>query len=353
MDGDLFRLLDVNVNRAREALRVVEDYARFVLDDSEAAAAVKRCRHDLRQIVGMLDGAALLAARDIEGDVDRALKTPGELTRTTLSEVVGAAFGRLSEAARGLGEYGKLVSGPAAAAAETLRYAVYELEQRIMLRGGLRARFRAVRLYVLLTEQLCRRPWLSTAEAVLRGGATCVQLREKDLADAELLHRARQLRELTRTHQALLAVNDRPDIARLAGADIVHVGQDDLGVADVRRTTGTERLVGKSTHTPAQVAAAVQEQPDYLAVGPMFPSGTKPQAHIAGPQTLAAARGMTGLPLVAIGGVTAQNAPQLAAAGADCVCVCAAVIQAEDPEAAACAIVDAFTTVDAGPRPVY
>ena len=338
MNAEILRIVDVNINRAREALRVIEDYARFVLDDADAAGAVKRCRHDLRRIIAALGADALLEARDIVGDVGRDVKTAGELQRDDPESVVRAAFGRLSEAARGLGEYGKLISPAATTTAESLRYAAYELEQRIALRGTRRARFRDVRLYVLITEQFCRRNWLETAEAALRGGAGCLQLREKSLSDAELLRRARRLRDMTARHGALLAVNDRPDIARLAAADIVHVGQDDLCVREIRRIAGTAVLVGKSTHTLEQFETALAEEPDYLAVGPMFPSPTKPQDHIAGPQTLAEAAKRTQLPLAAIGGITAENAASIVQAGASCVCVCGAVIAAEDPEAAARAI---------------
>lgn len=338
MDNEVLRILDVNVNRTREALRVVEDYARFVLDDADAAATVKHCRHQLADLVVAVGASELLAARDIVNDVGRDLKTPTELRRASIEDVVRAAFARLTESTRVLGEYAKIVSQPAASAAEHLRYRIYEFEQRVVLRGQLRRRFRAVRLYVLLTAQLCRRPWLEAAEAAIVGGAGCLQLREKGLPDAELLARARQLRELTRRHGVLLAVNDRPDIARLAGADIVHVGQDDLSVRDARRIAGPAILVGKSTHTVAQFQAALAEEPDYLAIGPMFPSVTKPQQHIAGPQTLASVRPQTDLPLVAIGGISAENIDKVIAAGADCVAICAGVIGAPDVTAAARAL---------------
>ncbi len=341
MDPAVLRILDVNVNRSREALRVIEDYARFALDDLDAAAAAKRCRHMLGEFVRAVGRDELLGARDITGDVGREVKTAGELRRDTVDAVVRAAFGRLSESARGLGEYGKLLSGSAAARAEELRYAGYELEQRIVLRGGLRARLRAVRLYVLVTAALCRRDWLETAAAAMRGGAGCVQLREKGLGDAELLERARRLRALTREHNALLAVNDRPDIARLAAADIVHVGQDDLAVGEVRRIAGTGILVGKSTHTVAQLEAALAEEPDYVAVGPMYQSATKPQGHVVGPELLAAAVQRTSLPVVVIGGIGAENAGALVAAGARCLCVCGGVIGQDDPEGAARAMIAA------------
>ncbi len=338
MDTEVLRIIDVNVNRTREALRVIEDYARFVLDDADAAGAVKHCRHELRGIIDAVGPERLLAARDIVSDVGRDVKTPAELERSAIEDVVRAAFARLSEATRAISEYGKVVSAAAATAAETLRYRAYELDQRIILRGTLRRRFRAVRLYVLITEALCRRPGLETAEAAIRGGAGCLQLREKGLPDGELLRRARQLRDLTAQHGVLLAINDRPDLAKLAHADIVHVGQEDLSVKDVRRIAGAAILVGKSTHTLAQFEVGLAEEPDYLAVGPMFPSGTKPQEHIAGPQLLAAARARTELPLVAIGGITPEGAAGIRAAGANCIAACAAVISADDVEAAARAL---------------
>jgi thiamine-phosphate diphosphorylase len=295
----VLRILDVNLNRAREALRVIEDHARFVRDDAAAATAAKDCRHALRVIVAAAGPEALLAARDILADVGRDTKHAAELQRGDVDDVVRAAFGRLTEAARSLGEYAKVLSPEAAAAAERLRYDAYALEQRIVLRSRLVERLRQRPLYILLTEALCAGDWLATAEAALRGGAGCLQLREKGLEGGELLRRAGRLRVLTREHDALLAINDRPDVARLVGADIVHVGQDDLSVADARRIAGGGILVGKSTHTEAQFQAALAAAPDYLAVGPMFASPTKPQNHIAGPETLRAVRPLTELPLVA------------------------------------------------------
>lgn len=337
-DADVLRILDVNLNRAREALRVVEDYARFALDDADAAAAAKQSRHDLRQIVEQIGAENLSAARDILSDAGRDSKTPSELARAGPEDVVRAAFARLSESARCLGEFAKIDHPAAAARAERLRYQGYELEQRTLLRGPLRARFRAVRLYVIITESLCRGDWRGVAEAALRGGASCIQLREKNLSDAELLRRARALCQTAHLHDALFIMNDRPDIARLANADGVHVGQDDLGVREARRIAGGRMLVGKSTHTIEQSHAALDEQPDYLAVGPMFPSPTKPRDPLAGPQLLTAAAGSTDLPIVAIGGVTADNARGLYAAGASTVCACSHVIASADPKATAAAL---------------
>lgn len=353
------RLLDANLNRAREALRVCEDYARFLLDDAAAAAELKALRHALTAVRASLDvntsrpaaaglhlpgeaglddsgaGGSLLAARDVGGDVGREIKTESELRRADARQVVAAAFARFGEAARSLGEYGKLVDAQAAAECERLRYLAYELEQVLLARGDLRQQMRAVRLYVIITGQAASGDWLAAAEAALRGGARCLQLREKTLSDGELLRRAARLRELTRRHGALLIINDRPDIALLAHADGVHVGQEDLPVAAVRRVVGADRLVGKSTHTAAQLEAALAERPDYVAVGPMFASMTKPGVVIAGPGLAEVAVRRTELPVVAIGGITAENVGQVRAAGVKCVCACAGVVGTQDVEQAA------------------
>lgn len=342
MDPAVDRLLDANLNRAREALRVIEDYLRFACDDAEAAARTKWLRHQVAALRTELGGDRLLAARDVVGDVGREQKTSAELARLSPEAVVAAEFGRLVEALRALGEFGKLGYAPAAAAAERLRYAVYDLEPCVLLRARRRQRFRSLGLYVILTEALCRRGWLETAEAAIRGGAGCIQLREKSMSDAELLRRARRLRELTTAHSALLIVNDRADIARLSGADGVHLGQEDLPVPEARRVAGGRLLVGLSTHTSGQLEAAIAQEPDYIAVGPMFPSATKPQPQVAGAGLLADAVRRTSIPIVAIGGITAERARELVVAGARCLCVCSAVISADNPEAVAREILGAF-----------
>jgi thiamine-phosphate pyrophosphorylase len=198
-----------------------------------------------------------------------------------------------------------------------------------------------VQLYVLITRTCCSRDWFETAEAAITGGADCLQLREKDLDGGELLSRARRLNELCRKHGALFIVNDRPDIAVLADADGVHVGQTDMPVVEARRILGPQRLIGISTHNEQQFRAALAGGADYIAVGPMFPSPTKPQDHVPGPDLLALAGRLTDIPIVPIGGITPENAGILRLTGARRVCVCSAVTLAADVTAAARALLPA------------
>ncbi len=323
---EALRILDANYNRAREALRVMEDHARFVIDDASLSGAIKAARHDLRTCLPDAMPALLVRSRDIVFDVGREVSTEAEQARETSHDVVIAACKRLSEALRTMEEYGKTLDTTWASALERLRYRGYELERRLCVTISARDRLANVQLYVLITEALCRRDWVATSEAALRGGANCLQLREKHLPDAELVERATRLSSLCHDHGALCIVNDRADIAAISGADGVHLGQDDVSIAQARRLLPAGAVVGQSTHTKAQIDAAIESAPDYIAVGPMFPSHTKPQAHTAGVETLAYARARTALPLVAIGGITVSNTGDVLSAANCCICVCSAVI---------------------------
>jgi thiamine-phosphate pyrophosphorylase len=354
----------------------MEEYARLGLDDAGLTAAIKQARHALAGAVldlegmcvldeeddsaretpptrgGATWGGSLIAHRDIVGDVGCEVSTPSEYERSGECDVAVAAGKRLSEALRVVEEYGKTIDRDFAAAIERLRYRGYELQRRLELTAASHGRFGNVRLYVLVTESLCSGDWFATAEAALAGGAHCLQLREKELPDRELLDRAKRLVTLCRQRNALLIVNDRPDIAVLSNAHGLHLGQTDVTVADARRILPSTMIVGVSTHTPEQLTAAAEVVPDYIAVGPIFPTATKPQDYIAGPQALAAARRSTSLPLVAVGGIDAENAREVLSAGHCCLCVCRSVISQPDVANAAArlrAVIDQTgTAADAG-----
>lgn len=334
----IYRILDANFNRAREALRVIEDFARFALDDAGISSAAKELRSRLQGCYGRFPAEALLASRDTPGDVGTQISSPTEMQRGDAGAVVAAACKRLSEALRTLEEYAKTVQPDAAGELQSMRYAAYTLEQRLARRTAGPRWFEGVRLYVLLTSRLCRGDPLAVAQAAIDGGADCIQLREKELPDRELLDLARRLRELT-SHAGLpLIVNDRPDIAAIVSAEGVHLGQDDLPPTEARKLLSPGAVVGVSTHNITQARAAQAEGADYISVGPMFPTDTKDAGPVAGAGFLSQALAEISLPHVAIGGISAENVGKLAAAGAQRVAVCSAVIAAEDPAAAAARI---------------
>jgi thiamine-phosphate pyrophosphorylase len=336
-DGRVLRLLDANANRAREALRVVEDYARFVLDDGGLSEELKTLRHDLAAATRSFAGEAILH-RDTPNDVGTGIKTESERTRANVSEVVVAAGKRLGEALRAIEEFLKTTCPTDAAKVEQVRYRFYDAEHRIALtlRPAARGLASSWRLYVLVTESLCTIPWLDAAEQAIEGGADCLQLREKDLEAGELLTRARQLVSLCRRHGIPCIINDRPDVAILAGADGVHVGQGDLPAREARKLLGPNRIVGVSTHNLEQARQAVADGADYIGVGPVFRSATKPRDFLPGLDLARdVARTLPQIPAVAIAGIHAGNVDEVVATGIRAVAVTSAVLCAPDVRAAA------------------
>jgi thiamine-phosphate pyrophosphorylase len=281
---------------------------------------------------------ALVSARDIQHDVGTRVTAPSEQNRGSTAQVATAAAKRAAESMRCIEEYGKIIDATAAARVEQLRYELYAIEQDILIGGPRRAGLRAARLHVLVTESACNGPWLTVCQQAIDGGADILQLREKSLCDRELLVRANRLRELTRDRGVLLIINDRPDIARLAGADGVHVGQCDLPVAQARRIVGPNALIGTSTHSLDEARRASEQGPDYIAAGPMFASPTKPDVPVQGRRLLVEVAAISAVPVVAVGGITPQNVSALCLAGLGGVAVCQSVVGAEDPGAAARAL---------------
>jgi thiamine-phosphate pyrophosphorylase len=326
------RVLDASANRAREAVRVLEDYCRFVLDDAFLSRQLKQLRHDLTAALAGLPPGLLLDARDTAHDVGTAIDTAQEWQRGSVGAVVAANAKRLQEALRSLEEFGKIFSADVARAVEQVRYATYTIERALVLAQPGRDRLADARLYVLVTESLCRTSLVGTVREACLGGAQVIQLREKQLDDRRLLDLAREVRAITRAHGVLFIVNDRPDIALLAEADGVHLGQDDLPVRAARRILGPDALVGVSTHTVEQVRAAVLEGASYLGVGPTFASKTKGFDALAGLEFVRRAAAETSLPAFVLGGVNLGNVGQVLAAGGRRVAVSHAACAAEDPK---------------------
>jgi thiamine-phosphate pyrophosphorylase len=201
---------------------------------------------------------------------------------------------------------------------------------------------RALRLYLVTDGALCRgRSLLDVVAAAVRGGAGCVQLREKTLETREFVARAMALKALLAPLSVPLVVNDRIDVALACGADGVHLGQHDMPVEIARRLLPDRVFIGWSVETPQDVARSAALPVDYLGVSPVFATPTKTDTAPAwGLDGLRRVRGMTRLPLVAIGGMTAANARAALDAGADGVAVVSALCAAEDPQAAAAAFLE-------------
>jgi thiamine-phosphate pyrophosphorylase len=198
-----------------------------------------------------------------------------------------------------------------------------------------RDRLAAARLYLVCGDQPDE-----FLHAALGGGVEIVQLRCKDADDADVLAAAARFADVCAEHGALLIVNDRPDLAAAAGADGVHLGQDDTPVARARETVGPEMLIGLSTHTPAQIDAAIGV--DYIGVGPVNETPTKPGRPAVGLELVRYAAAHARMPFFAIGGIEPANVAAVRAAGGQRIAVVRALVEADDPGAVARTLRDAI-----------
>ena len=201
---------------------------------------------------------------------------------------------------------------------------------------------KSLRLYAVTDRAWVGRQSLyEQVEAALRGGVTCVQLREKDLDAEAFLEEAKQIRALCHSYQVPFIINDNVDIALAVGADGVHVGQDDMSVADVRRRVGDAMMIGVSAHSVEEALRAQEGGADYLGVGAMFTTATKTNVSETSGETLREICQTVQIPVVAIGGISEQNMLQLAGLGMDGVALVSAIFAADDIEAA-CRRLDAL-----------
>ena len=342
----VLRILDANLDRAREGIRTIEEWCRFGLNDRDSTAQLKH----LRQVLASWHSSQIRASRDTPGDLGTALTHSREAVRTSLTALLQANFARVQEALRVLEEYGKLYNLEMSAACKQMRYQLYTLDSQILdpmvnsvnLESTPRqtaentAENKAQRWQQLARARtyLVTSPvpnFLEVVESALKGGIAIVQYREKAAADDERLAMAKQLRSLCHRYGALFIVNDRIDIAVAADADGVHLGQHDLPMEIARRLLGPDKIVGRSTTNPSELQRALAEKADYIGVGPVHETPTKPGKAAAGNEYVRYAAEHATMPWFTIGGLNADNLEPTLAAGATRIAVVRALMQADDP----------------------
>ncbi|MFM6108148.1 MAG: thiamine phosphate synthase [Sphaerospermopsis kisseleviana] len=319
----VYRILDANLDRAREGLRIIEEWCRFGLNDAQLAEG---CKH-LRQEVSKWHTAQIRAARDTPGDIGTDLTHPQEEQRSSITSLLQANFCRIQEALRVLEEYGKLHDAEMGKTFKQMRYQVYTLESTLMGYQRHQLLWRS-RLY-LVTSPVDN--LLETVEACLKGGLTLLQYREKSADDMIRLDRARKLRQLCHDYGALFIINDRIDLALAVDADGVHLGQQDIPIAVARQLLGPQRLIGRSTTNQKEMQGAIAEGADYIGVGPVYETPTKAGKAAAGLDYVRYAAKNCQIPWFAIGGIDASNINDVMDAGAQRVAVVRSLMQADQP----------------------
>lgn len=333
-------IIDANLDRAKEGLRVIEDIVRFVLEEKELMLALKEQRHACTKAMhnSGISFSQLFNARKKRKDVGQFSFTSGEKTRKSKEDILFANFFRIQESFRVLEELFKKTNPKTAFQFKQLRFRNYELQNEVMLLFEKRKKikeFEKITLYPVLTlEKESEKAYLTLAKELISAGITLLQLRPKKLSDKQFLSLAKKLRKLTAKSNTLLIIDNRPDIALLCNADGVHLGQNDLSVADCRSIIGFDKLIGKSTHSKKQLLLALKEKPDYVSVGSIFETKSVPYK-TAGLQMISLAKKYAvkeKIPFVAIGGINEKNILQVVKKGAKKVAVISALTKAENPE---------------------
>jgi thiamine-phosphate pyrophosphorylase len=332
-------MIDVNLNRSSEGLRVLEDVARFLLNDAELSQRLKSLRHDLGRETKSLS-VVLLSHRDSEHDVGHLYSKDKELTMKATSlrgllDLVTANAKRVEESLRVVEELAKLPEISAmlnSASFEQTRFALYTLERDLISRISRRDKIEKLPgLYVILDRQfLAGRDELDIAGQIIEGGARVIQLRDKQSKKGELLIVAQKLKELCSQAGVLFIINDYLDLAMAVDADGLHIGQEDLPLPVVRRELPIDKIVGRSVTTVSQATKAQNEGADYIAVGSIFPTATKKEATVVGVDMLKELKRIVSTPVVAIGGINQNNIGEVVAAGTDAVAVISAVLGEKD-----------------------
>lgn len=322
-EAAIYRILDANLDRAREGLRIIEEWCRFGLNNRTMAEECKQMRQELAS----WHTSELRAARNTPEDPGTELSHPQEEERATIEDLLQANLCRVQEALRVLEEYGKLYNPDMGMTMKHLRYQVYTLESNLLAQRRQQL-LQQAKLYLVSSPS---DNLFTVVEASLQAGLSIVQYRHKDADDMVKLAETYKLCQLCHAYGALFIVNDRIDLALAVNADGVHLGQQDLPVGLARQMLGSQKIVGKSTTNPQEMEKAIAENADYIGVGPVYETPTKPGKTASGLEYVRYAAANATIPWFAIGGIDTNNIVEVLKAGASRVAVVRAIMKAEQP----------------------
>ena len=333
----IFRVVDANLNRATEGLRVLEEMARMVLNNGALSLKIKNLRHSLA-VTAPSFNSELLGGRDAAGDVGANITVSGQGSNDFVGLII-ANSKRTREALRVLEELSKMSEVSSSLLTETFRdarFTLYDIEkklyaditriEKIKLLSGLYA--------VVDTGMLQAYDCNQLALLLIDGGVKVIQLRAKELTRKEVYPIACSLKELCREKEVLFIINDYLDVALAVGADGLHIGQADLPASEARRLLPLNSILGVSVRTTEEALAAEKDGADYLGCGAVFATTTKQDASVIGLEGISNIRAVTKLPLVAIGGINESNLTATMNAGADSVCIISAIVKDAAPKEA-------------------
>jgi thiamine-phosphate pyrophosphorylase len=326
----VYRILDANANRCAEGLRVVEEVARFGMNDEGLHQRMKEIRHLVRSGMEALTGGSF-HFRDSEGDVGRSLSTVSEQYRGSLESVARANFARAEEALRVIEEFGKLIDPQVSGNFKNLRFELYMLEKSFFEAEDHRVKLPpSPFLYAILDRTVVTKPNVATvSEDLVRGGADLIQYRAKGCSYDEMRSDLTVVLARAVKRSIPVIVNDDPELSAEVGAHGVHLGRDDPDPRDARAMLGEVGIIGITVHSLDELERSPLETVDYVAVGSIFSSSTKPEVKPMGLHAIEEVKKSVSVPVVAIGGIDLSNVDLVLDAGADGIALISALLRGD------------------------
>jgi len=326
-DFRLYQIIDANLDRAREGLRVLEDWARFGLGENDCVAKIK----NFRQILGKNHLEIYKKSRNYIEDQCKGLTHQEQIKRRNPEQIISSNAGRVQEALRVIEEFSRLHNYGLSKIASEIRYEIYNLEIELLSLNKLKKSENTLKendLYVI-TDQ--KENLLEIIEEILIAGVKIVQHRFKIGTDKDNLQEAIQIKNLCKRYNALFIINDRVDIALASDADGIHLGQDDFDLKVARKLLGHSKIIGVSANNKIDISNALKEGCDYIGIGPVFKTATKKNKEPLGIEKIKSLTKDLNIPWFAIGGIKTNNISYLKSNGVKKVALVSQLMNSEDP----------------------
>ena len=327
-DFHISQIIDANLDRAREGLRVLEDWARFGLGREDFVIKIK----NFRQILGKNHLEIYKISRNHIEDQCKGLSHVEQINRKTPSKIISSNSARVQEALRVIEEFSRGHNNKLSKIASEIRYEIYTLEIEL-LNFSTRKKAKLIisenKLYSITDP---RENLLEIIEKILLGGVKIIQHRFKGGSDMENLKEAIEIKSLCEKYNSLFIVNDRVDIALASDADGVHLGQDDLDIVTARKLLGSSKIIGITANNSTDINNALKDECDYIGVGPVFQSSTKKNKEPIGVEKIKSLTKDIKIPWFAIGGINKENISFLKINGINNVALVSGLLNSEDPK---------------------
>jgi len=327
-DLRIFQIIDANLDRAREGLRVLEDWARFGLGENDCVERIK----NFRQILGKNHLEVYKQSRNYIEDECKGLTHQEQNNRKTPEQIISSNAGRVQEALRVIEEFSRLQNHELSKIASEIRYEIYTLEIDLLSLSKFKKSENILKendLYVI-TDQ--KENLLQIIEKILIAGVKIIQHRFKTGTDKDNLQEAIYIKNLCKKYNSLFIINDRVDIAIASNADGIHLGQEDLDLKTARKLLGYSKIIGISANNEIDISNALKDGCDYIGIGPVFKTSTKKDKKPIGIEKIKTLTKDLNIPWFAIGGIKTNNISYLKSNGFKKVALVSQLMNSEDPK---------------------